>query len=113
MISALTAYIDADPEARAWLDGKPDPWGMVVNPNYKGIELPDKSWPLLDTFVPPKLYASADERLPDQRPGAVPAAGRRPDADFASVTQAMQFAIANSTDRLLRGRGRRRPRARS
>jgi hypothetical protein len=46
---ALTSYINADPEARAWLNGKPDPWGMVVNPAYKGIKLPVESWPLLDT----------------------------------------------------------------
>lgn len=47
---ALTSYIDADPEARAWLDGKPDPWGMRVNPNYAGIALPVNNWPLLDTY---------------------------------------------------------------
>jgi hypothetical protein len=46
---ALTSYINADPEARAWLNGKPDPWGMVVNPAYQGIKLPVESWPLLDT----------------------------------------------------------------
>ena len=45
---ALTSYINADPEARAWLNGKPDPWGMVVNPAYKDIKLPVESWPLLD-----------------------------------------------------------------
>jgi hypothetical protein len=63
---ALTAYIEADPEARAWLDGKPDPWGMVVNsgpapakddknppsPNYKGLALPLMRWPLLDQTEP-------------------------------------------------------------
>jgi hypothetical protein len=49
VIWALTSYINADPEARAWLNGKPDPWGMVVNPAYKGIKLPVDSWPLLDT----------------------------------------------------------------
>ncbi len=27
-------WILADPEAAAWLAGKPDPWGMVVNPIY-------------------------------------------------------------------------------
>jgi len=52
---ALTSYIEADPEARAWLSGKPDPWGMVVNSNYKGIKLPVTQWPLLDTYVPPSL----------------------------------------------------------
>ncbi len=33
---AVTAYINADPEARAWLDGKPDPWGMVINSGLRG-----------------------------------------------------------------------------
>lgn len=27
-------WILADPEARSWLDGNPDEWGMVVNPAY-------------------------------------------------------------------------------
>lgn len=27
-------WLLADPEAKAWLDGNPDPWGMVVNPVY-------------------------------------------------------------------------------
>ncbi len=27
-------YVLADPEAKAWLDGRPDPWGMRVNPIY-------------------------------------------------------------------------------
>ncbi|HVT78000.1 MAG TPA: hypothetical protein VHD87_13280 [Acidimicrobiales bacterium] len=30
----LWNYVLADPEARAWLDGQPDPWGMKVNPVY-------------------------------------------------------------------------------
>jgi hypothetical protein len=55
-IWALTSYINADPEARAWLNGKPDPWGMVVNPKYKHIKLPVTSWPLLDTYVPPATF---------------------------------------------------------
>lgn len=50
---ALTSYITRDPEARAWLDGRPDPWGMVVNPNYKGIQLPVNNWPLSDNFIVP------------------------------------------------------------
>jgi len=52
---ALTSYINADPEARAWLNGTPDPWGMVVNPYYKGMKLPVTQWPLLDTYVSPQL----------------------------------------------------------
>lgn len=31
---ALWSYVLADPEARAFLDGEPDPWGMRVNPWY-------------------------------------------------------------------------------
>ena len=54
---ALTSYINADPEARAWLNGKPDPWGMVVNPKYKGIKLPVTQWPLLDTYLAPSVRA--------------------------------------------------------
>ncbi|MGH3658036.1 MAG: hypothetical protein ACRDUA_15385, partial [Micromonosporaceae bacterium] len=30
----LWEWVLADPEARTWLDGSPDPWGMVVNPIY-------------------------------------------------------------------------------
>src|SRR5262249_48359509 len=31
---ALWSWILADPEARAWLNGTPDHWGMKVNPVY-------------------------------------------------------------------------------
>jgi hypothetical protein len=57
---ALTSYINADPEARAWLNGKPDPWGMVVNPAYKGIKLPVSTWPLLDTWKIPEAEAESN-----------------------------------------------------
>ena len=40
------------PDATAWIDGKPDPWGMKVNPAYRGLNLPRDEWPLLDTYVP-------------------------------------------------------------
>ena len=53
VITALTSYLQADPEARAWLDGTPDPWGMKVNPNYVHLQLPVTSWPLLDRYVSP------------------------------------------------------------
>jgi hypothetical protein len=50
LMSALTRYLDADPEARTWLDGTPDPWGMKVNPSYRGVDLPVDSWPQLDDW---------------------------------------------------------------
>ncbi|WP_109509000.1 hypothetical protein [Nocardioides speluncae] len=52
VISTLTAYLAEDPEAMAFVDGTPDPWGMRVNPTYRGIDLPTDDWPLLDTYVP-------------------------------------------------------------
>lgn len=52
VLRSLTSYLEADPEARAFIDGKTDPYGMVVNPTYKGIDLPVSEWPLLDRFVP-------------------------------------------------------------
>lgn len=55
-MTALTTYINDDPAARAWLNGQPDPWGMRVNPNYRGIKLPVERWPLLDSFEPTSIY---------------------------------------------------------
>ncbi|WP_435741925.1 hypothetical protein [Nocardioides sp. SYSU DS0663] len=52
VVEQLTAYLAEDPDARAFVSGKPDPWGMRVNPEYRGIELPRAEWPLLDTYVP-------------------------------------------------------------
>ncbi|MFI5428675.1 hypothetical protein [Aeromicrobium sp. UC242_57] len=52
VIETLTAYLKADPEASAFIKGKADPWGMVVNPSYKGIDLPVSEYPLLDEFEP-------------------------------------------------------------
>ena len=52
VIERLTEYIADDRQAMAWLDGKPDPWGMKVNPAYRGLRLPREEWPLLDTYIP-------------------------------------------------------------
>jgi hypothetical protein len=97
VIHALTAYIAADPDARAWLDGAKDPWGMVVNPNYEGIDLPTYSWPLLDTFEPPKLYASDNNDCLFNNPVPFLPLVAAPLPRFGAITQAMQFSLANST----------------
>lgn len=52
VVASLTEYIDSDPAARAFMAGKPDPWGMRINPSYRDLDLPVSTWPLLDTFVP-------------------------------------------------------------
>lgn len=53
VIETLTSYIAQDEDAMAWVNGKPDPWGMKVNPSYEKIKLPTAEWPLLDDYVPP------------------------------------------------------------
>lgn len=57
VIEALTSYIAQDRDAQAFVDGKPDPWGMRVNPSYESLDLPTSEWPLLDDYVP----VTADE----------------------------------------------------
>ncbi|MBZ5739723.1 hypothetical protein [Nocardioides mangrovi] len=52
IIQQLTSYIATDKDAMDFIDGKPDPWGMKVNPSYKKFALPVSEWPLLDDFVP-------------------------------------------------------------
>lgn len=52
VITTLSEYLADDPEAKAFISGAADPWGMVINPTYKDLQLPVDEWPLLDTFVP-------------------------------------------------------------
>lgn len=53
VMETLTSYIANDKSAMEWINGKPDQWGMAVNPKYKKIRLPVPLWPLLDDFVAP------------------------------------------------------------
>jgi len=41
-------WIWADAEARAWIRGKPDKWGMAVNPAYKRQSYPRSDFPRTD-----------------------------------------------------------------
>ncbi|NHA00352.1 hypothetical protein G5V59_10165 [Nocardioides sp. W3-2-3] len=52
LIRQITAYIAQDADAMDFIAGKPDPWGMKINPSYQGLESPRDEWPLLDTYVP-------------------------------------------------------------
>ncbi len=96
VIHALTAYLNADPEARAFLDGKPDPWGMVVNPQYRGIALPGQFWPLQDTFVGHGmdlegcLLNEANEYVPVPLLPLVAA----PQASLQVIAQSMEYGLA-------------------
>jgi len=95
---ALTSYLNADPEARAFLNGAPDPWGAVVNPGYKGIELPAESWPLLDTFLAPGIDLEGCLRNDQGQIVPVPILPlvAAPTARLATIAHQMQYAIGNS-----------------
>jgi hypothetical protein len=99
VMEALTSYINADPTAKAWLNGTPDAasGGMIVNPAYKGIQLPVNQWPLLSTFIPKAQYATDlndclfNDPVPYQPLVAAPL------ANLSSISEAVQYALPNST----------------
>jgi ABC-type phosphate transport system substrate-binding protein len=93
---ALTSYINADPEARAWLNGKADPWGMVVNPAYKKIALPVNVWPELDTYEPKDIYQPGLNDCLYNTPVPYLPLIASPVQRLSQISLAMQFAIANS-----------------
>lgn len=92
---ALTSYITVDPEARAWLDGQPDPWGMTVNPAYWKIQLPVQQWPLLDTYEPTSIYNANNLCLQDNPVPYLPLIAS-PVSRLATISLATRFAIAPS-----------------
>ena len=96
---ALTSYINSDPEARAWLDGTPDPWGMTVNPSYKGVQLPVSSWPLLDTYASGFLYTSGNNQCLEFAPHPVPwlSLVNYQVSSLEAVSLNLQFTIDPST----------------
>ncbi len=97
VIHALTTYINDDPTARAWLNGAPDHWGMVVNPAYKGIQLPVDRWPLLSTFVPTSYYNTDvndclfNDPVPYQPLIAAPLSA------LEGISESIQYDLPNST----------------
>ena len=101
VIEALTTYINDDPSARAWLNGTPDQWGMVVNPSYKGIQLPVDQWPLLSTFVPTAQYDTTGFQennnclYTDPVPYLPLVAA--PLASLEDISQSLQYNLPNST----------------
>lgn len=95
VIEALTNYLTADKDARAFLDGTPDPWGMVVNPSYKGIALPVDNWPQRDTFEPAGYYASGQNECLQNAPVPFLPLVSAPTARLSSIALALQFALSN------------------
>ncbi len=95
---ALTAYIAADPAAMAFIDGKPDPWGMVVNPSYKGTKLPTDFWPLKDTYIPYAVYNSDQTSCFAQARYQVPYLPlvASPLLTLSSIAYDLEFSLPNS-----------------
>lgn len=101
---ALTSYINADPEARAWLNGTPDPWGMVVNPNYRGISLPVESWPLLDSFIASFGHGGNNDCIDDAPVPYLPLVAS-PTSALSTIAQALQYASPLSQTQCVLGGG--------
>ncbi len=99
VVRALTSYINADPEARAWLDGAPDPWGMVVNPNYRGIKLPVDTMPLLDTYAFPAGYGADGTCTANLAPVPYLPLVSAPIARLSDIAQAVEYAVPGSQTR--------------
>jgi hypothetical protein len=97
VMEALTSYINADPTARAWLDGTPDQWGMVVNPAYAHIALPVTKWPLLATDQPTQYYNSGNNDCLYRNPVPFGPLVAAPLPTLEVISQSLQFAISNST----------------
>jgi len=103
-IFALTSYINADPEARAWLNGTPDPWGMTVNPNYRGISLPVESWPLLDSFIASFGHQGNNDCIDDAPVPYLPLVAS-PTSTLSAIAQALQYASPLSQTTCVLGGG--------
>jgi hypothetical protein len=61
-------WIAADPDARAFVAGTADKWGMVVNPDWKGADLDTESFPKLDQACRPALVNEIDLCVADAFP---------------------------------------------
>ena len=97
VMEALTTYINDDPVARAWLNGTPDQWGMVVNPAYKGIQLPVDQWPLLSTFEPKPYYQTDNNDCLYNDPVPFQPLVAAPLANLEDISESVQYALPNST----------------
>ena len=96
VMTALSSYLQADPEARAWFNGSPDPWGMRINPSYQGMSLPVQSWPQRDTFEPKEYYATGLNPCLQNSPVPFLPLIASPTIRLSNISLAMQFASSTS-----------------
>jgi hypothetical protein len=50
VVQQVWKWILADPDAKAFVDGDADPWGMKINTNYTDVELPRSDYPKADDY---------------------------------------------------------------
>ncbi|WGL51832.1 hypothetical protein P5P86_17985 [Nocardioides sp. BP30] len=103
MLTALSSYILSDSDAKHWLDGERDPWGMKVNPAYQldlpasqnpsspHLTLPVSSWPLLDDF---ELDGTGSNACMKDVPYLAQIA--HPLSQVSTIEEDLEFAISNS-----------------
>jgi hypothetical protein len=72
VMMTLTRWIWSDPSAKAFLQGKADPWGMTVNKTYRGWELPRYDYDLRDGWIVPKGSDSTWDGFAPQQMGSQP-----------------------------------------
>lgn len=94
LLSALTSWIDGDPEARAWLDGYADPWGMKVNDAYRKIDLPLDAWPLRDAWLAPDFYKNQNPCY-NNSPSPLLQLVLNPVASLGTVVTDMQYSTSS------------------
>lgn len=63
----LWRWVDGDADARAWLNGADDGFGMTVNASYQNLTLPLNDFPKRDTYCTPPGKAPGDSN-PDAPP---------------------------------------------
>lgn len=95
VVYALTSYLQQDRDARSFLDGTPDPWGMVVNPSYARIALPVRAWPQKDTFEPKDFYASGVNPCLQYDPVPYLPLVAAPTQRLTAIAAGVQYGLAN------------------
>jgi hypothetical protein len=90
---AFTSWLDADPEARAWLDGYPDPWGMTVNDAYRKVDLPVDNWQPRDDWTAPEFYRNQNPCYGDPGPPFMQLVAN-PQSNLGIVVTNMQFSTS-------------------
>jgi hypothetical protein len=64
------AWLLADKDAKAFLAGEPDPWGMRINPSFKDLPLPRQDYPKSDPYCRPPANGAPEQCMLEVHPYA-------------------------------------------